>query len=61
MDIAKYMFIPKHIDGFELRTRIFNTNDIDEDPYLDLEKIQEALESGTTLKYKGNDYFVDFV
>lgn len=59
MENTKYMFIPKHVDGFELRTRVFNTQEVSE--MFSIDTIDSALDTGETIMFKGNEYYVDIL
>lgn len=56
-DNEQYVLIPKHEDGLDLKSRGFYGKALKE--LFSEEKLIDALDTGKTLIYKGNEYFLD--
>lgn len=57
MDDTKYVMLPKHDDLIERKPRGMFGKDLKE--LLGEEAAQTAYTRGTTVTYKGNEYFID--
>lgn len=56
-DNEQYVLIPKHEDDLDLKSRGFYGKALKE--LFSEEKLIDALDTGKTLIYKGNEYFLD--